>query len=85
MIAFTQYQFARASVEQFKASGFTDWTMSHAFYADMGGISVQPISWKRFPVNAKQLHYLVEHKYMEYPAIPVDDIKARGKADRTAR
>ena len=85
MLAFTQYQAARASVEQFKAAGFADWTIVHAFYADMGGISVQPVSWKRFPVNAKQLHYLIIRGHMEYPRISRREIEARGKADETAK
>ncbi|KAM0721448.1 hypothetical protein Q7P37_002372 [Cladosporium fusiforme] len=52
-----------------------------AFYADMGGITVQPLSWKSFPVNPKQLFYLVDHAYMPCPQIPPEDIQTRGQAD----
>ncbi|KAI9894871.1 MAG: hypothetical protein M1814_000091 [Vezdaea aestivalis] len=85
LLAFGQYQSARASVKQFKASGFDDWTLTHAFYADMGGIRVRDKDWKKFPVNAKQLHYLVSHKYLTYPKIPMWEIKARAKVDGLAR
>lgn len=81
MLALMQYQSAKDSVEDFRAAGHKDWTIVHAFYADMGGISVKHEDWKRFPVNAKQLHYLVKHGYVIYPEIPLADIKGRRKAD----
>ena len=85
LLAFTQYDSASTSVRMFKASGYDDWTMVHGFYADMGGITVQPKDWKPFPVNAKQLHYLVRNNYMDYPRISRKEIEARGKADGLSR
>lgn len=85
MLAFGQWRNARASLPLFHASGYTDWTMTHAFFADMGGIHVKPPNWKSFPVNAKQLHYLIQRKYMNYPCIKKDDIEALGKTDVLAR
>ena len=85
LLAFGQYQSARTSLRMFQESGFDSWTLSHAFYADMGGIHVQPESWERFPVNAKQLHYLVTHGYMDYPEISKEEIRCRGKADYVTR
>ncbi|KAK0276512.1 hypothetical protein LTR35_010375 [Friedmanniomyces endolithicus] len=51
----------------------------------MGSVHVHPPGGKSFPVNAKQLHYLVEREYMEYPAIEKRDIEAQGKVDVLAR
>jgi hypothetical protein len=85
MLAFTQFQSARASVKQFRDDGYPNWSLRHAFYADMGGIHVKHRAWKRFPVNAKQLHYLVTHGHMVYPEITLKEIKARGKTDGLAR
>lgn len=85
LLAFGQWQNAQASVELFHASGHDDWTISHAFFADMGGVHVRPLDWKQFPVNSKQLHYLVENKYMDYPRIKKEDIKSLGKTDAVAR
>lgn len=85
MVSFIQYQSARDSVERFKASGHEGWTISHGFYADMGGIHVRDPNWKSFPVNAHQLHYLVSRGYLPYPEIERREIKARGKLDGLSR
>jgi hypothetical protein len=85
MLAITQFQSARASVKQFRNEGYTNWSLTHAFYADMGGIHVQHRAWKSFPVNAKQLHYLVTRGHMVYPEVPLKEIKARGKTDGLSR
>lgn len=85
MIAFLQLQSARTSVDMFSRSGYSDWTTTHGFYADMGGILVQPPGWKSFPVNARQLHYLVTNNHMEYPKLSTKEIKGRGKMDGMAR
>lgn len=85
LLAFTQYQCAAESVKLFKDLGHDDWTLTHGFYADMGGIHLQPPGWKRFPVSAKQLYHLVHRGYIDFPKIPVADIKARGKTDGLAK
>ena len=85
LLSYLQLQSARDSVQQFKSAGFADWTLAHAFYADMGGIKVQPGSWKSFPVNAEQLFYLVKHGYMDFPGIPLKEITSRGKSDGLSR
>ncbi|KAF2159257.1 hypothetical protein M409DRAFT_30263 [Zasmidium cellare ATCC 36951] len=85
LLAYLQLESARASVTRFRADGYHDWTVTHAFYADMGGFAVQAPNWKRFPVNARQLHYLVSKKYIEYPLIPLRDIKAKAKTDGLGR
>lgn len=88
LLAFGQYRSARESLRLFrddKEGRFADWTLTHSFYADMGGIRVQPQFWPQFPVNAKQLHYLVTKDYMDYPRIPKEQIEARGNADYLAK
>lgn len=85
LLSYMQLQSARASVQRFKAAGFTDWTVTHGFYADMGGITVQPAGWKSFPVNARQLIYLVERGYVPFPQIPVEEIEVRGQVDSLSR
>lgn len=72
---------ACSSVREFKASGYSGWTMTHAFYADMGGFHVRPPDFKSFPANAKQIHYLITHGYLHMPSITVEDIMVRSKAD----
>jgi hypothetical protein len=102
LLAFSQLQAARASVVQFRDSGYPEWTVRHAFYANMGGISVRPLSeelpippkdgepaaptrWPRFPVNAEQLHYLVQKGHMKMPTFTLKEINTRSKTDGLGR
>ena len=72
---------ARRSVQRFKQAGFTHWTHRHGFYANMGGFHLQPPNFPSFPVNAKQLQYLILHGYTEYPSITEKEIWDKSKAD----
>lgn len=85
MLALGQYVSARASVQAFHTLDHKDWTLKHAFYADMGGIIFQPNGWKSFPINAAQLHYLVEKKYVDYPQIAKSEIDDKDKSDGLTR
>ena len=60
--------------------------MEHAFFADMGGFLLTgPGITAAFPVDAKQLLFLVEKGYVEYPRISKDDIEDKNKSDNMAR
>lgn len=65
-LALGQWSSARRSVAAFKKSGYNDWTMKHAFLADMGGFVLHPSDWIAFPLTAKQIHYLVTHEFVSY-------------------
>ncbi|KAL1978255.1 hypothetical protein VTN31DRAFT_1114 [Thermomyces dupontii] len=84
-IALTQWESARQSVKDFHECGYTDWTMKHAFYADMGGFVLKTKDWVPFPVNAKQLHYLVTEGYVDFPQLTTRDIADRNKVDSMLR
>ena len=64
--AFGQNSAARISVESFGKLGFKTWTLWHAFYADMSGIMLETPDYQAFPLNASQLCYLVENKYVVF-------------------
>jgi hypothetical protein len=94
LLALGQYSSAKNSYNAFKEAGFPEelWTMKHAFFADMGGLILRPKDWKPFPINGKQLHYLVTHerkdtneKYLEFPKISADAIKDKNKSDGLVR
>ncbi|KAM5429250.1 hypothetical protein McanMca71_007775 [Microsporum canis] len=85
MLALGQYLSARKSVEAFHDSGYTGWTITHAFYADMGGFTFQPRGWKSFPVNSKELHYLVTKGYLPFPEVTKEHIQDKDKASGLAR
>ena len=72
---------ARRSIEMWKRSGYHGWTMRHGFYANMGGFVVKPRDSKPFPVNAKQLHYLVTRGYTPFPSTTEKEIWDQSKQD----
>ncbi|KAG4441801.1 hypothetical protein IFR05_002725 [Cadophora sp. M221] len=51
--------------------------MKHAFYADSGGFFLHTPDFKPVPVDAKQLLYLIENKYVDYPRLSTADIDER--------
>ncbi|KAF2651426.1 hypothetical protein K491DRAFT_606887 [Lophiostoma macrostomum CBS 122681] len=85
LLAIGQWCSARASVRAFSRSRYPGWTMKHAFFADMGAIHLKVEEMDSFPVNAKQLHFLVINKYIPYPHIPREVIDDKNKYDGLAR
>ncbi|EHK97858.1 hypothetical protein M7I_6355 [Glarea lozoyensis 74030] len=85
MLALGQWASARRSVKMFRAAGYEQWTMTHAFFADMGGIMLQTPGYPEFPVDAEQLYYLIDKRYIEYPDIHKADIDDKNKSDGLAR
>ena len=86
-LALGQWASARRSVDEFKHSGYPQWSMTHAFFADMGGFVLHPRDWVPFPLNAKQVHYLVTKNYIPYGAVAIDKdvINDKNKSDSLAR
>ncbi|KIN08195.1 hypothetical protein OIDMADRAFT_100062 [Oidiodendron maius Zn] len=80
-----QWTSAKSSVAEFRELGYSQWTMRHAHYADMGGFVLETKDFKAFPVTAKQVHWLVEKKYIELPRITVAEIDDKSKADTFAK
>lgn len=83
--AIGQYFSARQSVKDFAAAGLDGWTMRHAFFTDMGGFILQPRDWVQFPINAKQLLWLIEHEYIAMPQVDAAAIRDRNKANGFVR
>jgi hypothetical protein len=80
-----QWLSARQSVSEFKKLGFLSWSLTHAFFADMGGFMLDPPDYPPFPINAYQIHYLVEHEFMEFPRINRETLWDKNKADGFVR
>ncbi|KAK4034823.1 hypothetical protein C8A01DRAFT_48866 [Parachaetomium inaequale] len=80
-----QWSRARHSLDDFHASGYSQWTMRMAFFADMGGFLLDARDSVPFPLNAKQLHWLVVNNHVQYPDTDVDEIWDKSKQDRFAR
>lgn len=84
-VAIGQYASARRSVDRFRNLGCQQWTLRHAFFADMGGILLEPKESTPFLVNSRQLAYLVQQGYTQCPSISADEIWDKSKADTMAR
>lgn len=84
-MAAKQWELANQSVEEFRRLGYPQWTMCHAFFADMGGFVLQSPGFPLFHVDSEQLAYLVEKNYLRYPAIDKETIRDQNKADGFAR
>ena len=85
-VAIGQYASARRSVKRFRKLGMNDrWSVRHGFYADMGGMLLHPRDSTPFLVNSRQLAYLVEKRYLEYPKITQSEIWDKSKTDTLSR
>lgn len=84
-MAAEQWESANQSVQEFRRLGYPQWTMRHAFFADMGGFMLQSPDVPSFPVDSEQLAYLIEKNYLLYPAVDEKTIGDRNKADGFAR
>ncbi|KAL2796641.1 hypothetical protein BJX66DRAFT_133898 [Aspergillus keveii] len=89
MIAIGQWSSARSSVKKFrrlKPNIQNEWTVAHAFYADMGGFLLDgPGIQSPFPIDATQLLFLVEHRYVQCPDITRKEIEDKNKSDGFTR
>ena len=85
VIALGQWNSARRSVTEFHSSGHTQWTLSHAFFADMGGFVLRTSDQVSFPIDAKQLHYLIAKGHVRCPSLDKRSIADRNKVDGLLR
>ena len=85
LFACGQWASAQRSVADMHSLGYESWTMVHAFYADMGGFVLHPPDCTSFPITAKQVHYLVQQRYLPLPNITKKEIWDKSKADMFAK
>lgn len=71
---------AQRSLEILHGLGYSNWTIRHAFFANMGGFGLVTPDWTSFPVNCKHLCYLATHGYIQLPELKVEDIWDKSKA-----
>ncbi|RMZ79788.1 hypothetical protein DV738_g3191, partial [Chaetothyriales sp. CBS 135597] len=85
-VALGQFLSANQSKAGFHAAGYTDWSLRHSFYVNMGAIHLRaPDFQKTFPIDAHQLLYLIRHQYVDYPKVNEDAIKDKNKSDGMLR
>lgn len=61
------------------------WTLTHAFFADMGGFVLETPDFEPFPLNSEQLLYLVSRGYIPCPELKKSEIDDKNKSDGLAR
>lgn len=79
------YGSAYRIVKAFRAAGYKGWTMKHAFFADMGGFRLKAPEYPAFPLDAEQLLYVIQNKYVDFPDFDTSDIDDKNKTDGLAR
>jgi hypothetical protein len=84
-VAIGQFASARRSIRRFGRLGYSTWTLRHGFFADMGGVLLHPPDSSPFVVNSRQLAYLVQYGYLQYPQLTSEEIWDKSKADTFAR
>lgn len=73
---------AKRSVVSFHEKGYKKWTLRHGFYANMGGFHLKTReSTRTFPINAKQLLWLVKEGHVDYPNFSAKEVWDKSKAD----
>ncbi|KAJ5263650.1 hypothetical protein N7478_011255 [Penicillium angulare] len=86
MVTLGEWSSARASVKGFHELGHHNWSIVHGFYADMGGFVLEGPGIKTpFPVDGRQLLFLIRKDYVRYPDLAREDISDRNKSDGLAR
>ena len=87
VVAFAAGQRANAKRvrDTLQGMGYSQWTLRHSFYANMGGFMLQPFDSTPFPIHGLHLIYLVKEGYMSLPQITEDEIADKSKANLLAK
>ena len=72
---------ARRSMKTWRSDGFTDWTIRHGFFVNMGGLEVKPQGSPAFPINSRQLHYMVAEGHICYPLLEIKEMIDRSNSN----
>ena len=76
---------ARRTTDSLRALGYSQWTLRHSFYANMGGFVLQPRDSTPFPIHGIHIVYLVKEGYLALPEITEDEISDKSKANLLAK
>ncbi|PQE28288.1 Major facilitator superfamily general substrate transporter protein [Rutstroemia sp. NJR-2017a WRK4] len=64
-----QWESARKSCHNFEERGIRKWSMTHAFYADMGGFILRTKDGVTWPLDANEILYLIDEEWIQEPVI----------------
>ena len=82
-----------AVVQKFRSLPINNWTLVHGFYCVMGGFVITIPDEKgsnkngdvTFPLNTKQLLWLIQNRYIDPTSVPVEDIEDKSKTNDLAK
>ena len=86
-VAFAAGQRANAErgLRTMREMGYSEWTLRHSFYANMGGFVLQARESTPFPIHGLHLSYLLEKGYLDLPEITLEEISDKSKANLLAK
>jgi hypothetical protein len=84
-ISGSQWSSARSSWKQWQNAGYSEWSMYHSFFADMGGFMLITPDFPTFPIDSKQLLCLVQCQVVKLPDFKSTQIADRNKVDGLLR
>ncbi|KAF1984458.1 hypothetical protein K402DRAFT_422964 [Aulographum hederae CBS 113979] len=84
IIAITEFFIARETRDSLKRLGI-NWTLTHSFFANMGGFVLESEGLERFPVDARMIEMLIKADVLAHPEIDIREIQDKSKRDSFAR
>ena len=76
---------AKRALRSMRTMGYSEWTLRHSYYANMGGFVLQPRDSAPFPIHGLHLIYLLEEGYVNLPEITSEEISDKSKANLLAK
>ena len=76
---------AKRTLDAMRGMGYSEWTLRHSFYANMGGFVLQARESTPFPIHGLHIIYLLKEGYLELPAITSEEISDKSKANLLAK
>lgn len=76
---------ARRALDTMRGMGYSEWTLRHSFYANMGGFILQARDSAPFPIHGLHLIYLLKEGYLDLPEITSEEISDKSKANLLAK
>ena len=76
---------AKRGLRTMREMGYSEWTLRHSFYANMGGFVLQARDSTPFPIHGLHLTYLLKEGYLKLPEITSEEISDKSKANLLAK
>jgi hypothetical protein len=82
IVSLSDWWLARLDIKMMHEHGYTNWTMTHAFFANMGGLVLENRDYGRTPLAGRPLLMLLRGNHIALPSLTKEDIEDKSKADQ---